>query len=264
MIDVRGCCKVYPSRDGQAEVVALEGVDLVVKEREFVCLLGPSGCGKTTLLKIVGGLIPWEEGEVLIDGRPVTGPGPDRGMVFQNFALLPWADVLTNVAFGLELRGVPKEERQRTAMELIKAVGLSGFEHHYPRHLSGGMQQRVGLARALAVDPKIMLMDEPFGSVDAQTRRILQEDLLRLHQREQKTVIFVTHSMDEAVRLGDRVVLLSPRPGRVQESIDVPLPRPRPPAVGKIPAFVELKEYLWEKLKAMQEQPRTVSGGSDD
>lgn len=261
MIEINGCCKIYPSREGQAELKALDEIDLKVKEQEFVCLLGPSGCGKTTLLKIVGGLIPWDTGEVLVNGKPVTGPGPDRAMVFQNFALLPWSDVMTNVAFGLELRGVPKEERQHIAMELIETVGLLGFEHHFPRHLSGGMQQRVGLARALAVDPEILLLDEPFGAVDAQTRRILQDDLLRLHQQTQKTVLFVTHSMDEAVRLGDRVVLLSPRPGRVQESIDVPLPRPRPPGMGKLPAFVELKEYLWEQLRSMQAQPLPVDRG---
>ncbi len=261
MIEVRHCCKTYPSRDGRPEVPALEDIDLTVEGREFVCLLGPSGCGKTTLLKIIGGLIPWDRGKVLIDGRPVTGPGPERGMVFQNFALLPWADVVTNVAFGLELRGMPKAERQHIALKLIQAVGLSGFEHHFPRHLSGGMQQRVGLARALAVDPKILLMDEPFGSLDAQTRRILQEDLLRLYERDQKTVIFVTHSMDEAVRLGDRVVLISPRPGRIQESIKVPLPRPRPPDIGKNSTFVELNEYLWEQLKGMQAHSHTLMGG---
>jgi NitT/TauT family transport system ATP-binding protein len=261
MIEARDCCKIYPGRAGEAEVLALDGIDLVVRDEEFVCLLGPSGCGKTTLLKIIGGLIPWDRGEVLIDGLPVTGPGPDRGMVFQNFALLPWADVVTNIAFGLELRGVPKGERERVALDLVQAVGLSGFERHYPRHLSGGMQQRVGLARALAVDPKTLLMDEPFGAVDAQTRRILQEDLLRLYESNQKTVIFVTHSMDEAVRLGDRVVVLSPRPGRVHESVNVPLPRPRPPDVGANPVFVEMKEYLWQMLKGMQEQPGRVNGG---
>jgi NitT/TauT family transport system ATP-binding protein len=263
MIEIENCHKIYPSRDGQPEVIALKEINLVVKDREFVCLLGPSGCGKTTLLKIIGGLISWEKGDVRVNGQSVSGPGPDRGMVFQNFALLPWVDVLTNVAFGLELRGVPKKEREQMAMKWIKTVGLTGFEHYYPRHLSGGMQQRVGLARALAVDPDILLMDEPFGAVDAQTRRILQEDLLRLHAREQKTVLFVTHSMDEAVRLGDRVMVLSPRPGRIHESIEIPLPRPRPPGVGKHPTFVELREYLWEQLKGMQVGMGVSSGGQD-
>jgi NitT/TauT family transport system ATP-binding protein len=252
MIELRGCHKTYPGQNGQAPVVALDGIDLDVQTQEFVCVLGPSGCGKTTLLKAIAGLERLDAGQVRIDGEIVTAPGPDRAMVFQNFALLPWADVLTNIAFGLELRGVPKAERETTARELTRAVGLKGFEHHYPRQLSGGMQQRVGLARALAVDPENLLMDEPFGAVDEQTRRLLQEDLLALLERTRKTVIFVTHSMDEAVRLGDRVILMTPRPGRVHESISVPLPRPRPPHVDEYPQFVELKEYLWTQLRAMQ------------
>lgn len=251
MIELQNCRKVYTSQNGQTPVLALDGLDLTVRPQQFVCLLGPSGCGKTTLLKVIAGLIPLDGGQVCIDGQRVVGPGPDRAMVFQNFALLPWADVAKNVAFGLELRGVPRREREDKAGELIRAVGLTGFEHHYPRQLSGGMQQRVGLARALAVDPKILLMDEPFGSVDEQTRRLLQEDLLALHERTPKTVLFVTHSMDEAVRLGDQVVLLTPRPGRVREAIDVGLPRPRPPDLEELRRFVELKEYLWEQLRAM-------------
>ncbi len=252
MIELRGCRKTYPGQNGQAPVVALDGIDLDVRTQEFVCILGPSGCGKTTLLKVIAGLERLDAGQVRIDGEIVAAPGPDRAMVFQNFALLPWADVLTNIAFGLELRGVPKAERETTARELTRAIGLKGFEHHYPRQLSGGMQQRVGLARALAVDPENLLMDEPFGAVDEQTRRLLQEDLLSLLERTRKTVIFVTHSMDEAVRLGDRVILMTPRPGRVHESISVPLPRPRPPHVDEVPQFVELKEYLWTQLRAMQ------------
>ena len=173
-------------------------------------------------------------------------------MVFQHFALLPWVDVVTNVAFGLDLRGVAREERERIAMELIRIVGLSGFERHLPWQLSGGMQQRVGLARALAIDPRTLLMDEPFSAVDDQTRRELQEDLLRLHAERTQAVLFVTHSMDEAVRLGDRVVLLTPRPGRIREVIDVPLPRPRPPDLERHPTFIDLKEYLWGQLRAMR------------
>lgn len=251
MIELRGCRKTYASQNGQAPVLALDGVNLIIRPQEFVCLLGPSGCGKTTLLKAIAGLLPLDEGEVRINGRPVTGPGPDRAMVFQDFALLPWADVMTNVAFGLELRGVPEVKRGQTARELIDAVGLTGFERHYPRQLSGGMQQRVGLARALAVDPQILLMDEPFGAVDAQTRRLLQEDLLALLDRTRKTVVFVTHSMEEAVRLGDRVVLMTPRPGRVRSTIEVEFPRPRPPDLDKHPHFAELKEYLWQQLREM-------------
>jgi NitT/TauT family transport system ATP-binding protein len=252
MIELRGCGKSYASGDGKAPVIALAGLDLTVQTQEFICLLGPSGCGKTTLLKAIAGLTALDTGEVLIDGLPVKGPGPDRAMVFQNFALLPWADVQTNVAFGLQLRGIDKPTRDTAAEELIRAVGLSGFEHHFPRQLSGGMQQRVGLARALAVDPKILLMDEPFGALDEQTRRLLQEDLLALMERTHKTVVFVTHSMDEAVRLGDRVVLLAPRPGRVLETIDVKLPRPRPVDLEEYPRFVELREYLWRQLRQMQ------------
>lgn len=252
MIELRDCHKIYIGSNGHRSVNALGGVNLTIQTQEFVCILGPSGCGKTTLLKAIAGLLRLDSGDVKIDGHSVSGPGFDRAMVFQNFALLPWADVLTNVAFGLEMRGVAKATREQVAEELIRAVGLSGFESHFPRQLSGGMQQRVGLARALAVDPKILLMDEPFGSVDEQTRRLLQEDLLALLERKGKTVIFVTHSMDEAVRLGDRVVLMTPRPGRVREVIDVPLPRPRPPDLDEYPKFIELKEYLWKQLRAMQ------------
>jgi NitT/TauT family transport system ATP-binding protein len=252
MIELRGCRKVFAGQGAQAQVVALDNLDLSVEAQEFVCLLGPSGCGKTTLLKAIAGLVSLDAGEVRIGGQVITGPGPDRAMVFQHFALLPWADVLSNVAFGLELRGMAKPERLQKARELIRTVGLEGFERHHPRQLSGGMQQRVGLARALAVDPQILLMDEPFGSLDEQTRRLLQEDLLALMERRRTTVVFVTHSMDEAVRLGDRVVLMTPRPGRVQESVAVPLPRPRPPDVERDPRFAELKEHLWTRLRAMQ------------
>lgn len=251
MIEARGLRKSFPGAGGRPAVLALDGLNLKVRREEFLCLLGPSGCGKTTLLKAIMGLVTPDEGEVTIEGRPARAPGPDRAMVFQNFALLPWADVLSNVSFGLELRGVEKPERERVARKWIGAVGLEGFEQHHPRHLSGGMQQRVGLARALAVDPEILLMDEPFGAVDAQTRRILQEDLLALLEQNRKTVIFVTHSMEEAVLLGDRVVLMTPRPGRIQEEIEVDLPRPRPPDIEAHPRFVELKEYLWGQLRSM-------------
>jgi ABC-type nitrate/sulfonate/bicarbonate transport system ATPase subunit len=252
VIELRSCGKVYPAHDGRPAVAALDGIDLVLGDREVVCVLGPSGCGKTTLLKIVAGLVPQSAGQVLVDGRPLNGPGQDRAMVFQHFALLPWADVVTNVAFGLELRGVGRPEREGVAVELVRALGLSGFERHMPGQLSGGMQQRVGLARALAVEPRTLLMDEPFSAVDAQTRRELQEDLLRLHAQRGPSVLFVTHSIDEAVRLGDRVVLLTPRPGRVREIIPVPLPRPRPPDLERHPAFLDLKEHLWRELRAMR------------
>ncbi len=260
MIELRGVGKTYVGTERRTPVIALAGIDLTIATDEFVCLLGPSGCGKTTLLKAIMGLVALDAGEVKIDGQAVSGPGADRAMVFQNFALLPWADVLTNIAFGLELRGVAKAARQQKARELLAAIGLTGFEYHYPRQLSGGMQQRVGLARALAVDPNILLMDEPFGAVDAQTRRLLQEDLQALLGRARKTVIFVTHSMDEAVRLGSRVVLMTPRPGRIQEAIAVPLPCPRPPDLEQHPLFIELKEYLWQQLRAMQTTPAETRG----
>jgi NitT/TauT family transport system ATP-binding protein len=262
MIEVRGCSKTYPGRDGRPGTPALDRIDLTIREHEFVSLFGPSGCGKTTLLKILAGLVSWDSGSVLIDGHPVAGPGPDRAMVFQDFALLPWADVVTNVAFGLEVRGMPADERRRRALERIRAVGLAGFERHCPRDLSGGMQQRVGLARALAVNPSILLMDEPFSSVDAQTRRQLQEDLQRLCQREPKTVVFVTHGMDEAVNMGDRVIVFSPRPGRVVESIEVPLPRPRVGEVRKHKLYVELKEYLWSRIRELNEAAAREGGGN--
>jgi NitT/TauT family transport system ATP-binding protein len=251
VIEILGARKTFVDNSGRPPVLALDGVNLTVRTSEFICLLGTSGCGKTTLLKAVAGLESLDAGAVRIDGLPVRGPGPDRAMVFQNFALLPWADVTTNVAFGLELRGIAREEREDVARQLIRAIGLEGFERHHPRQLSGGMQQRVGLARALAVDPAILLMDEPFGAVDEQTRRLLQEDLLRLLERARKSVLFVTHSMDEAVRLGDRVALMTPRPGRILETIDVDLPRPRPPDVDRNPRVAELKEYLWEQLRRM-------------
>jgi len=251
VIEIRNCRKSYESRNGEPPLPVLDGIDLSVAREEFVAVLGPSGCGKTTLLRIVAGLTTWDEGEVMVNGKAVRGPGPDCGMVFQDFALLPWATVSDNVAFGLSLRGIDRAERAERAARLIDAIGLSGFSDHYPHQLSGGMQQRVGLARALAIDPPILLLDEPFGSLDSLTRRRLQEDLLDLHAATRKTVLLVTHSVDEAARLGDRVVLMSARPGRVLEAIDTGLPRPRPVHIGTNPRFVELKEQLWDRLKSL-------------
>jgi len=255
VIEIRNCLMQFSGVQGRPPTLALENFNLTVRDEEFVCLLGPSGCGKTTVLRILAGLLDWQAGDVLIDGQPVSGPGNDRAMVFQQFSLLPWADVQTNVGFGLTLRGVPPADRARLTAQWIRAVGLEGFEHHRPRELSGGMQQRVGLARALAVNPKILLMDEPFSSVDSQTRRRLQNDLTELQERERKTILFVTHSMDEAVRLGDRVALMGPRPGRVLEEIEVPFLGPRSPEVRKERTIVELKEYLWGRLQSMQPDP---------
>ena len=253
MIQIRGLSKEFLGRDGEgAGVLAIDSLNFEVRDNEFLTIIGPSGCGKTTLLRIIAGLIPFDDGEVRIDDKPVTGPGPDRAVVFQNFALMPWANVLTNIAFGLEIRGTPKAEYEDTARRLVRLVGLEGFERRLPKELSGGMQQRVGLARALAVNPRILLMDEPFGALDEQTRRLLQEQLLRIWEKERKTVIFITHSMEEAVFLGDRVMLMTPRPGRVKEIIDVPLKRPRGQETEKSTTFTEIKEYLWENLRSMQ------------
>jgi len=256
MVEIERVSKSFQKtvNESTTEIKALADVSFSIRENEFISIIGPSGCGKTTLLKIIDGLIPHDSGQILINGKRVNAPGPDRAVVFQTFALLPWRTVLANVEFSLELRQVPAEERTKTAREYLKRVGLDDFENHYPHELSGGMQQRAGLARALAVNPMILLMDEPFGSVDAQTRQLLQEELLELWQRERKTVIFVTHSMDEAVYLSDRVVVMTPRPGRLAEFLDVPLPRPRiADDVRRDPKFVDLTNYIWHSLKKAME-----------
>ncbi|MEQ4714914.1 ABC transporter ATP-binding protein [Nonomuraea sp. B19D2] len=254
MIEIRGLSKSFVGQDG-ATVDALRGVDLDVGDNEFVTVLGPSGCGKTTLLKAIAGLAPWNEGDIVIDGAPVRGPGSDRAVVFQNFALLPWATVLDNVAFGLKMRGVARAEREERARSLIAMVGLSGFEAKRPGELSGGMQQRVGIARALAVQPRVLLMDEPFGAVDEQTRRLLQEELLSIWEEHRLTVVFITHSMEEAVLLGDRVVLMSARPGRIAEIVPVSQKRPRSPDVGAAER-AEITGYLWNRLREMHQERR--------
>lgn len=258
MIEITGLTKTFTGQDGSA-IHALGGVDLTIRDNEFLTVLGPSGCGKTTMLKMVAGLQSWDSGEITIDGTPVRGPGPDRSMVFQNFALLPWATVLDNVAFGLKVKGVPKGERSERARELVAMVGLKGFEAKRPGELSGGMQQRVGIARALAVEPQILLMDEPFGAVDEQTRRLLQEELLTIWEAHRLTVVFITHSMEEAVLLGDRVVLMSARPGQIAEIVDVPLERPRSSDIGSLERsgdYVEITAYLWDRLRSMHDEHR--------
>lgn len=247
-VTVRGVKKYFVSTSSDEPVRALESVDLSVGPREFVSLIGPSGCGKTTLLKIIDGLIFPDTGEVEVLGKPVKGPGPERAMVFQQFALLPWLTVRDNIAFGLRLRGVSVDERHQTASELVEMVGLSGFESSYPYQLSGGMQQRVGLARALAVDPSLLLMDEPFSAVDALTRLELQEDLLGIWERSRKAVVFVTHSIEEAILLSDRVVVMGAKPGRIVEMIDVDLPRPRSEQIRRDPEYSALVVRLWDSL----------------
>jgi NitT/TauT family transport system ATP-binding protein len=244
VVEARGITRTY------GEVVALEGIDLAFPRGQLSALLGPSGCGKTTLLKIIAGLLAPDAGQVLVQGREVSGPGPERAFVFQDFALLPWATVLRNVAFGLELRGMPRPEREAIAAKYIAEVGLTGFERHYPHQLSGGMRQRVGLARALAVDALVLLMDEPFSAVDEQTRRKFQEDLLALLAIERKTVIFVTHSIEEAVYVADQIVLLSPRPGKVHEIIRPDIPRTgSPEAIRRDRVYLDTVEAIWRILK---------------
>jgi NitT/TauT family transport system ATP-binding protein len=264
MIEITGLCKTFPGSRDSEPIAALQDFTLTIEDNEFLTVLGPSGCGKTTLLRLIDGLMQWESGDILIDGEPVRGPGPDRAMVFQSFALMPWASVLSNITFGLELRGVPESQRKAKAMELIEMVGLSGFGHRYPTALSGGMQQRVGLARALAVEPKVLLMDEPFGALDEQTRRLLQEELLQIWETRRTTVVFITHSMEEAVLLGDRVVLMSARPGRIEEIVPVPLPRPRSSHVSSVeasPEFAEITTKLWNRLRDMQTSRRHRAAG---
>jgi len=236
------------------DVEALRDLSIDFPKGQLTSLLGPSGCGKTTLLKIIGGLIPATSGEVLVNGKRVTGPGPDRAFVFQDFALMPWASAIRNVAFGLELRGVAKSEREAIAEKYIATVGLKGFENSYPHELSGGMRQRVGLARALTVDAEVLLMDEPFSAVDEQTRRKFQEDLLGLVQNENKTFLFVTHSIEEAVYVSNQVAILLPRPSRVSEII-----RPRSfrdkdvDSIRRDPEYLDLVDRIWTSLRTYVE-----------
>jgi NitT/TauT family transport system ATP-binding protein len=246
IVELKEIGKIY---DGSVE--ALKDVSLGLPRGRLSTLLGPSGCGKTTLLKIIAGLIPPSSGEVWVKGEKVDGPGPERAFVFQDFALLPWANVLRNVAFGLELRGTPKEQRFEIARKQITEVGLSSFESSYPHQLSGGMRQRVGLARALAVDADIILMDEPFSSVDEQTRRKFQEELLELLRHKQKTVVFVTHSIEEATYLSDQIVLLSPRPGTVSKIIHPNIDRRErdPDEIRRDKNYLDVVDEIWQILK---------------
>jgi NitT/TauT family transport system ATP-binding protein len=234
----------------EGTVVAFRNVELNVRSNEVLCIVGPSGCGKTTLLRCIGGLLAPSSGQVLIDGQIVSSPRPGVAIVFQHFGLLPWKTVVNNVAFGLKIAGVSRQQLAERVDHYIRLVGLAGFENQYPYQLSGGMQQRVGLARALAIHPEILLMDEPFASVDAQTREVLQEELLRLHERERKTMVFITHSIDEALVLGDRVAVMATRPGRVKEVLAVNFARPRDPAAVRAqPRYTEMRNHIWEELR---------------
>lgn len=233
----------------RAPVTALQEFDVAVAEREFVSIVGPSGCGKSTFLNVLLGLIKPDSGEMSIHGKRVAGPGRDRAMVFQEFGLLPWRTVEDNIGLGPELRGVPKKQRRERCRHFIDMVGLSGFEHHFPHELSGGMKQRVGIARALMSDPDVLLMDEPFAALDAQTRDIMQAELLRIWQEAKKTVLFVTHQIEEAVYLSDRVIVMTKRPGRTKSILKIPLARPRGYEMRVTPEFNELKLRIWNELK---------------
>ena len=230
-------------------VTALRNLSLEVGKGEFASIVGPSGCGKSTFLNILLGLIRPDTGLMQLNGTRITGPGQDRAMVFQEFGLLPWRTVLANVELGLELKGIEVSVRRKRAAELIEMAGLTGFQEHYPHELSGGMKQRVGLARALATDPEVLLMDEPFAALDAQTRDLMQAELLQVWDRTKKTVIFVTHSIEEAAYLSDRVVVMSARPGRIKQIIKVQLPRPRDYEMRLSPEFNDLKSRIWDVLK---------------
>jgi NitT/TauT family transport system ATP-binding protein len=228
---------------------ALRSISFDMAAGAFLSIVGPSGCGKTTFLRIVAGLEPATSGEVRIDGRPVTGPGGDRGFVFQQDNLLPWRSVLANAMIGPELAGAIGEPQRTRALDLLNLVGLKGFEQYFPRQLSGGMRQRVNLARALAIDPDILLMDEPFSALDAQSREIMQAELLRIWEQGRKTVLFVTHQIDEAVFLSDQVLVFARRPGRLQERVGIDLPRPRTLAVKRTPEFVAYVDRIWKLIE---------------
>jgi len=247
---VDGVSRTFPpARAGAEPTRALEPVSLDVGDNDFITILGPSGCGKSTLLRIVAGLDRASAGQVLLDGTAVVGPGPDRGMVFQSYTLFPWLSVADNIAFGLREKGMPETERRRIAGEWCNRVGLRGFEAHYPKQLSGGMQQRTAIARVLANDPKIMLLDEPFGALDNQTRGLMQEMLLEIWQRERKTVLFVTHDIEESIFLASRVVVMSARPGRIKADMRIGLPYPRHYTVKTSPEFSALKAQITEEIR---------------
>jgi NitT/TauT family transport system ATP-binding protein len=238
----------YQPRTG-GRLLALDNINLQVEDGEFVTIVGPSGCGKTTFINLCDGLLKPTAGRIEIDGIPVTKPGTDRGMVFQDSCLMPWRTVFKNVIFGLECQGLDNTNGQVRANEFIKLVGLSGFEEHFPHELSGGMQQRCNLARALTVDPKILIMDEPFAALDAQTREIMQSELLRIWRESKKTVLFITHQINEAIYLADRVIVFAARPGRVKATIKIDLPRPRDLALKRDPSFLKYEDQVWNLIE---------------
>ena len=247
---IEGVSRVFPGVRRGAPTRALEPTNLQILDNDFVTILGPSGCGKSTLLRLVAGLDQPTTGRITLDGRPVSAPGPDRGMVFQSYTLFPWLPVADNIAFGLREKGVARERREEVVREWLGRIGLIGFEHHYPKQLSGGMQQRTAIARALANDPAILLLDEPFGALDNQTRALMQELLLGIWERERKTVLFVTHDIEEAIFLASRVVVMTARPGRIKADIAIDLPHPRHYTIKTSSQFSALKARLTEEIRA--------------
>ena len=245
-VSIRNVVKKYDTRNG--EMIALNGANLDIMENEFICVIGPSGCGKSTLLNIIAGLLEPTSGEVIVDGHKVEGTGVDRGVVFQQYALFPWLTVKKNVQFGLKLQGKSQTEMDAIAEKYIKMVGLEKFIDSYPKELSGGMKQRVAIARAYAVNPSVLLMDEPFGALDAQTRTQLQTELLKTWESERKTCFFITHDVDEAIILAQRVIVMSARPGRIKDIVDIDIPYPRDQETKMSPRFMELKNHIWSQV----------------
>jgi NitT/TauT family transport system ATP-binding protein len=248
-LEIDGVSLAYPNAREQSTFLALDSIGLGVERGEFVTIVGPSGCGKSSLLMLVAALLHPTSGSIRLNGQPVVSPGSDRALVFQDFALLPWRTVLKNVELGLELQHVPVAERKAIAQKYIAMVGLRDFEGHFPHQLSGGMRQRVGIARALSVGPEVLLMDEPFGALDAQIRQVMAVELLKIWERDRKTIVFITHDIDEAVFLADRVIVMSASPGRVIETIPVTLPRPRPLTLRNHPDFVAYRQRIWDLLE---------------
>ena len=261
-LEISHVSKRYWREQLAREVIALADVSVSVDDAEFMAIVGPSGCGKTSLLNIVAGLLPYEEGSVTIDGKRVTGPGIDRSVVFQHSSLLPWRTIAGNVRFGMEMqRRFDKNTMRERVDYFIKLVGLAGFERHYPSELSGGMQQRVNLARALASDPQVLLMDEPFAALDAQTREFMQEELLKIWTKARKTVVFITHQINEAIYLADRVVVMSSRPGRVKDVFRIPFERPRTLSLKREPRFLEIEDAIWQLVEEKPERIGMVLAG---
>lgn len=247
--DVRMDFAIADERGRKQQIAALQDFNLDIREGEFFTLLGPSGCGKSTFLNVLAGLARKSGGSISIDGQPASGINREQGVVFQGYALFPWRTVLQNIEVGLEIRKIPKRERRETAEQFLHLVGLAGFGQRYPHELSGGMRQRVAIARSLAYSPSLLLMDEPFAALDAQTREILQSELLRIWEQHKTTIVFITHSLDEAIYLSDRIAVMAHRPGRIKSVLDIALPRPRPAEIRHAPAFVQLREQAWDVLR---------------